>query len=515
MRVRLGFLGNAAIASAGAYVEFAVALPLSIIVARSLGPSDFGHYTFAIWLTGWLVTASNNALTMTSIKFIAEARGTAHPGVANHLAHRVATLQARSTLAVLATFCVAALLYVPGDWSGPNGWLMVAIAVVTVWARAGGWLMGAIGKGFEKFTVESVAPVVATSCGLSLVLILSWLHGSVTQFFAAFAVAGLVMNLSARVTLRRCGVHITPGDIPRPLYQRFWKQLLLTGALIVVNLCANRTIETLFLKAYSTPMNLGFFALAGTLTKGAVDFLAGGLSAVLLPAMARTYGRGQGHGLSNMLSEAIRFYWYLGLLISGFGVLVTDDIVTLLYGARYAAAIPAVTVTIIASGLLTWGAAINAYQTTSDLQQDRIWIASLTLLVNIIVALALIPRYGLAGAVGSFAVTRTAGLTISWLFLRRRLALQLPLLPMSKALLATAAAVGVSMLVDQRLHGPGRPLAGALCFLLAFVFLTVVSRVYYRRDFELGAALCGRLGPAGRRFAARVLAVAPRFAADR
>ena len=242
VRTRLGFLSNAAIASAGTYVEFAVALPLSIIVARSLGPSDFGHYTFAIWLTGWLVTASNNALTMTSIKFIAEARGADTPGVASHLAHRVGFLQARSTLLVLSSFCAAAFLYSPADWRGPDGWLMVAIAVITVWARAGAWLLGAIGKGFEKFVVESTAPVAATAFGLALVLILSVIHGPVTQFFAAFAVAGLVMNLTARITLRRCGVRMAPGPIPEKLYGRFWQQLLLTGALIVVNLCTNRTV---------------------------------------------------------------------------------------------------------------------------------------------------------------------------------------------------------------------------------------------------------------------------------
>src|SRR4029077_12754878 len=147
----------------------------------------------------------------------------------------------------------------------------------------------------------------------------------------------------------------------------------------------------------------------------------------------------------NIFSEAIRFYWYLGLLISGMGIVVTDDIVHLLYGARYDAAIPAVAVTIVISGLCTWGAAINAYLTTSDLQRDRIWITGLTLIFNVFIGFALIPPYGLNGAVAAFALTRAVGLSISWLFLRRRLHLALPRAAMGKALLAASAGVAAGV----------------------------------------------------------------------
>ena len=514
MSARLRFLGNTAIASAGVYVEFIVAVPLSIIIARSLGPSAFGQYSFAVWLTGWLVTASNNALTMTSIKFIAEARGTETPGVASHLGHRIKALQTRSTLAVLVAFCLIAGLFSRDGWSGPDGWILIGLAVVAVWARAGGWLLGAIGKGFEKFTVESTAPVVATACGLSLVMGISWLHGSVTLFFAAFTVSALIMNLSARIALRRTGTQLVPGPIPAPLYQRFWHQLLLTGALILVNSCANRTVETLLLQTFSTSINVGFFALAGTLTKGAVDFLAGGLSSVLLPAMARTYGRRDEKALQNMLTEAIRFYWYLGLLISGIGIVVTGDIVNLLYGARYSAAIPAVAVTIVISGLCTWGAAINAYLTTSDLQRDRIWISGLTLIFNVVVAFALIPPYGLNGAVAAFALTRAAGLGFAWIFLRRRLELTLPLAAMGKALLVTAVAVATGVFSEAIFHGFARLVVAASSFLVVFLVLNLALRTYYLRDFELAAALCSKMGGRGERLSAWLRARAPRFSAD-
>jgi O-antigen/teichoic acid export membrane protein len=186
----------------------------------------------------------------------------------------------------------------------------------------------------------------------------------------------------------------------------------------------------------------------------------------------------------------------------------------LLYGARYDAAIPAVAVTIVISGLCTWGAAINAYLTTSDLQRDRIWITGLTLIFNVFIAFALIPPYGLNGAVAAFALTRAVGLGISWLFLRRRLPLTLPVGAMGKALLATAVGVAAAVFTESRVHGSARHWFPPGIFLVLFLLLNLALRTCYLRDLELAAALCSKLGGPGQRLAVWLRAKAPRFSAD-
>ena len=74
MQERLSIIRNAAISSVGTYAEYALGLVTSIWIARALGPTDFGYYSFTVWLCGWMLVASNHALTMSSIKFLAEAR---------------------------------------------------------------------------------------------------------------------------------------------------------------------------------------------------------------------------------------------------------------------------------------------------------------------------------------------------------------------------------------------------------------------------------------------------------
>lgn len=68
--------------SIATYPELALGLLQGVVIARSLGRAEFGHYAFAPWACGTLITLSNNALTMSSIKLIAEARGAGRANVA-------------------------------------------------------------------------------------------------------------------------------------------------------------------------------------------------------------------------------------------------------------------------------------------------------------------------------------------------------------------------------------------------------------------------------------------------
>ena len=75
MNRRVAVLRSIGIVTVSTYIEYALGLLMSVWIARSLGPSDFGRYAFTVWLCGWLIVCSNHALTTSSTKFIAEADG--------------------------------------------------------------------------------------------------------------------------------------------------------------------------------------------------------------------------------------------------------------------------------------------------------------------------------------------------------------------------------------------------------------------------------------------------------
>ena len=57
------------------YVSYALGMLTSIVIARSLGPDDFGRYSYVVWLAGLLVVLANNGTTNTAIRFVSESLG--------------------------------------------------------------------------------------------------------------------------------------------------------------------------------------------------------------------------------------------------------------------------------------------------------------------------------------------------------------------------------------------------------------------------------------------------------
>src|SRR6202008_4557931 len=145
----------------------------------------------------------------------------------------------------------------------------------------------------------------------------------------------LTLNLINRIAYRRYCLPFGPGDVPEEMSRRMTRHLRLTAVLILLIALKTNTIEVFLLNTYATSTAVGFFAIAGTLTRGAVELLSVGLTTTLLPYMAQSFGKNGTGQAAPLLTEATRFYWATGLIIAGLGLITTPEIVTLMYGNRY------------------------------------------------------------------------------------------------------------------------------------------------------------------------------------
>lgn len=512
MKDRIALLRNVAMLSAASYVEMAFGLALGVVIARSLGSSEFGHYAFAVWACGMLLSLSNNALTMSSIRFIAEARGTSEPEAAASLQGHLSLWHVISTATVLSTFAAIALIWPPDEWKDAI-WQMVPLIVVGAWSRSGYAMMASIAKGHERFDIEGLPLAVSAAINLVLVLLLSYSGGSLIGFFGIYAICGLIQNLMARITLRRMNIKPVRKPLSAELGKRLKGHLLQTGVLVTFAILGDRVLEVLLLKTFSTAEAVGFFAIAGALTKGATYLLAGALSSVLLPTMSKAVGSGGQRAVTRMLQESIRFYWFIGIAIAGMGCAMAPGVVRFFYGAQYEGAITAVVVNLTIAGFVLVYAAFNAYQTASDRQGDRIRITLWTLGVNAIAAFALVPAFGLMGALGSLAITRLAAVCISWSYVRRAENASMPLLAMSKILGAGLVAISLADLAEQLVEARFAFIIGGLVFVTVYFAVSVVLKAWTSADYELLAALANGFGKAGGRVGARIESIGARFAA--
>lgn len=514
MKERILLLRNVAWVAMAGYVEAAVGLLAGVLIARTLGPTDYGHYAFGIWLCGALVMAGNNGLPSSSIKFIAETRGTGRDELTAALVSRFTRLQFVSSVLVLAVFAVAMALRPVSDWRDALP-LMLGIAVVAIWSRSSFWMWGAVGKGYELFAPENLALAVNAVLNLILVSALAWKGATIAEFFALYAGLGMASNLLVRWLLRRSDIRAVPGSIPNALDQRMRRHMLLTGVLMLLTVATNRGVEMTLLKMYASPEAVGYFAIAGALTKGAIDLLAGGMAAVLLPAMARRFGEGGRTALGGMLIESTRVYWLVGLAIAGLGLIVSDGLVHLLYGRRYEGAIPALMWNLVFTGLMVVNGAAAAVLTASDRQIDRIRIVFMGLIVNVIAGGLLIPRFGLPGAIASLAVAQMFDTALNWFYAFRRVEVSLPVAPMARQLLAGLVAAGLGYLATQALQHKLAFVVGAMVFLATYIPLCVVLRTLRKSEFEVIAHIVGRIGPTASGVSARIAGMSRFAMADR
>ena len=497
MNRRLAVLRSITLVSAATYIEYALGLVVSIWIARTLGPADFGRYAFTLWLCGWLMTCSNHALTTSSTKFIAEADGAGRPDVASHIAHRLSQYQHLSTFVVMTLFVAATCVIRPAEWKQlllP----VTVLVVIAVAAKANYFMLVAIEKGQERFEPAVLSTVLTGVLGIGLIGAATLAHAPVIDFIALFAVACLIMNLVNRLAFRRYCQPSVPGPIPPEISQRLSRHMHLTAALVLLISLKSSMIEVFLLNTFSTSTAVGFFAIAATLTRGAVDLFSVGLTATLLPYMAKSFGQNGQQQAARLLADATRFYWAAGLVIAGVGLVTTPEIVTLMYGNRYTEAIPAIEATLVLTGLLLIGNSIAAFQIVVDRQDDRVRIAVMALLVNAVLGIALIPFFGLAGAVATYAGTRFAELGLSIVYLRRTITGGLPIAAMARLSGVAAVATAIAWAITAWLHSRFGFIAGGMIFVAIFLPSSFLVRYWSDDDYQLMTVISSRLGPPGR-----------------
>lgn len=497
MNQRLAVLRSVTIVSVSTYIEYALGLIVSVWIARALGPADFGRYAFTVWLCSWLIVCSNNALTTSSMKFIAEADGAGRPDIAAYISHRLSRFQHISSLVVIALFALAILIIQPVEW---RRFLLptTVLVIVAVVARSNYAMLVAIAKGQERFEPEAIATVLTGILGVALVIGAAMMHAGLLAFIGIYAISSLMLNVINRLAYRRYALPFSAGPVPPEIRTRLYRHLRLTAVLVLLGSFKASTIEVFLLNTFATTTAVGFFAIASTLTRGAVQLFSVGLTSTLLPYMAKSFGQHGQERAAHFLAEATRFYWAVGIAIAGLGVVTTPQIVTLMYGNRYVDAIPAIEATLVLAGLLLIVNGIVAFQTVVDRQDDRIRIALMALAANAVLGISLIPAFGLAGAVLTYAGTRISELGLALFYLRRATKSALPWASMVRLFGVGLAATGAAWLVTALLPGRYGFIAGGAVFVAVYLPASILVRYWTHEDFHLMETISARLGRPGR-----------------
>lgn len=479
---RAATLRAALMATGSAYISYALGLVVSVLIARKLGPAQYGQYAYVVWLTGLLIMLANHGLNVTGIKFISESMGKDEPEEARRIHGWLRHKQIWSLALVGLGAAAIVPLAQPADWKGPM-WLLIGLVTASFGFKALSMFNTSLAKGHGAFVVESATNVVATVFNAAMAVVLALLDAPLLAYLLSFSATSAVYWACSYTMLRKRQLepgHASPSaaSLAR-LKPHLWWSLWL----VLLSVAGARTVETLLINRWLGAAELGYFSVAIGLSRAGVELLVAGLSTVAMPLMGFAFGSGDPQRIQRIFADTTRYYQFLGLLITGGGYFMAEAAITLMYGQRYAPAIPIFQITVMTAGLLLTNGAASAILTNSDNQRFRMGVTLLSFLLSASLAFALIPRYGVVGAALSQSISNVAAVLITYAGIKKYLQLSPPWSWLTRQYAAAAAATLLAVLVQQATHGWLQRWAPGLVFGLCLLAFSLVFKAW--RDEEI------------------------------
>ena len=488
---RVAALQAAFLVTASTYIAYGISIVVGAVVARALGPADYGQYAYIVWLAGLLVLLANNGLTTSGIRFVSECLGRERPQQAGRVHAWLYRRQLASVALVLVLFAAWAV------WLPTTKWpvhlpTLLAVVGICVYTKSVYVFDVSIAKGYGNFRVEPYTTVVSSVLSGAAALVLARSGAGVTAFILLFVVTSAGIHLFGAWMLRTQGIRPARGTVDPEVMVELRSHLFWTTVLAISVALGTRSIETYILASRFGPEPVAFYTIAGGLMRGSADLLTVGLAAVLLPAMSRAHGAGGLERVRPIFSDSLRYLTFLGLLLAGGGALWSDPVVRLIYGPKYLPAIPVLQAMLICMGISMSDATTGALLTTTGRQQARAWIVVGNLAVSAVLAIVLVPAYGLLGATLSYVIARTAYSVAVGIHALLATGTRLPAARLLRLLASAALAVMVALSIQRLLAGTLGWLVAGVVYGLLFIVLSIVLRAWTPHDAELALQVAGR-----------------------
>jgi O-antigen/teichoic acid export membrane protein len=499
MNERKRLLSNTLFSSVSIYVEYFLGMLTAILIARYMGPSDFGVYGLIMWLSSLGVALTNAGITSGMIKFVAELRGSGRDPLLSPLVRLLQRLQKVMMAVVLAisavVFIFAGKRLVPDISLIGFGLLMLSVAL-----RAPYMLNVAIAKGFENFRVTAAIAAIVAPLNLALVAAAIYFNATIEGFVLVYALVSFLFFVVSAIQIRgQIPALSVDMQLPRELRTRINRYIAYAVVKMFIAFFSASGSEVLFLNLWGTSAEAGQFRAAYQLATSASLLVPGVFAATLLPFMARSLGESPASARRRFELSTVHLT-ILAAPVAVFGIVFASTIVEALYGSAYSPAAPALAWNLAACSLtiITAGTASSLLIST-DQQGSVLALTIMNGTLKVTLGIYLIIHYGLLGAVASFAIDAVVNaVTQFWLALRINKA-KLPWLHLVSIIaVAVCAAVPAVLIAHWLKPWPALLLCGAL-FSVLYAVGTLAVGCWDRQSIDYMRDLVHRLG--GRRLA--------------
>jgi O-antigen/teichoic acid export membrane protein len=386
-----------------------LALGLSVVLARVLGPAGRGSYALLTLAALMAATLGTLGYESAAVFILGRDRGKAR-----------AVLAASIFLAVAAGAAVSALLVWAG--AGPRPWLPAAARGLTVVAAAAvpflllSILLNGILVGLGRVSVSAWLGTGSVALSLVLTSLASLAPvdrlGAVVWAFTAAAVAQAAAPFV--LVTRAVG---GPLVDPRPALAGGVGYSLTAHASTVLHMLHLRA-DVFLMSLFLGPREIGLYALAQAVCEW-VWLLPRSAASVLFPVVA-------GADMSRALSATTRTcrvaFSLAGVGALGLG-LVAGWLIPVIFGEAFRDSVPAIRLLLPGIWLGSIAGSLSSFLAGRGRPEFPLLTSLVSLSFNVLLNLTLVPRFGIAGAAVSSAASYSMMTAINTVLSRRLAAL--------------------------------------------------------------------------------------------
>ncbi|MCI0396170.1 MAG: flippase [Chloroflexi bacterium] len=470
MSIRARRIGrNLAAMSAAQLFSRSFAFLTTIHLARSLGVENFGVIVFALTVLSYAELVVQAGLHRLGPREIARDESRLAS-----LAQAILTLRLGLAVAALALLAVFVWL-----WSGSSLEKQVVLTyglVLFFLAFDLGWVFMAL----EMMGVIAAAEIVSQALMLAAVLLLVHDPADALRVPLIYLIAtGCNMAILAVVYVRRFGRFRLGLDrvVWRPLV-RATLPLAVSTAMGAVTF----NFDTLMLGLMRGAEAVGLYGAAYRIvwvpSVAAVAYFV-----ALFPSLDRAYA----HGLatvSDLLSRSIRLTAIVGLGLGVAGVLLARPGFDLIYGPDFRPAVLPFQLLIWSIVLLFLNRNYRVLLVSFDQQQVELKVITGAAVTNVILNLAFIPRWGLAGAAVATVASELFILGFGYLYTRQRIG-PVPLFRHLPRPALAAAVMGLVLLLTSQLHVLFRAVIGAGVYVAALLVVQAITPAEIQLAYQI------------------------------
>ena len=375
---------NASARIAGEILAKLASLAFFVTMARTLGVGGFGEFQFALALTGGLVYVAGFGTDSLLAREIARA-----PERAGQLLADAAAMKLVGGVAMLG---VAAAIVQLGSYSAEARAVVYVVGVGSLLeVTSKSW--HAVFQAHERLDLVSLTLILQRTATAAAGVAVLAAGGGVFAAGAVYAGGSLLAVVAAELWVRRLGV--TRAALAPARWLPLARTAVPIGLITVLGALLLR-VDVTMLSFLGDAAKVGLYAVGFRLVE-ATQFLGAALAAAMLPWFSRATGARTGElarGFALGLKATTALLLPIGLVF----VLFAAPLLRLLYGSGFGAAVAPLELL----GLVALAFGLNAFAGVVLIARDRpgsyARLLAPVLVLNVLLNLVLIPRYGPKGA---------------------------------------------------------------------------------------------------------------------